>query len=115
MSKLIDNLTDYGCNVKEAMSRFLNNEAFYEKCFHKFVEDKSFNKLTEAVAAGDTRACFEAAHDLKGTSANMGITPVNTLIVEIVEEFRKGVMPEDIQDSLTKLTAIREDLKKIAE
>ena len=113
MSILIDKLTDYGCHVKEAMSRFLDNEAFYEKCFYKFVDDKSFNKLAEAVAAGDTRACFEAAHDLKGTSANMGITPINELVVKIVEEFRKGNIPDDIQESLAKLESMRQDLKKL--
>ena len=115
MSMLIERLTDYGCHVKEAMGRFLDDEDFYEMCFHKFIADKSFDRLSEAVAAGDAGACFEAAHDLKGTSANMGITPINRLVVEIVEEFRQGNIPADIGDSLAELESVRQDLQKIAE
>ena len=40
MSALTDTLKSMGCGIDEAMARFLNNEAFYEKCFKKFLDDK---------------------------------------------------------------------------
>ncbi len=114
MSALTDRLTAYGCNIDEAMGRFLNNEAFYAKCYGKFIEDKSFARLGETLQAGDVRASFEAAHDLKGISANMGITPVLDLVVVLVEELRAGRMPDNAMEMYQKLLDMRDELKAFA-
>lgn len=111
MSALTDKLVAYGCNIDDAMGRFLNNEAFYAKCYGKFIEDKSFERLGENLRAGDVRASFEAAHDLKGISANMGITPVFDLVVVLVEELRAGRMPDNAQEKYQKLLDMRDELK----
>ena len=74
MSALTDKLSEYGCDIDGAMGRFLNNESFYAKCYGKFVADKGFDRLGESLQAGDVKGAFEAAHDLKGISANMGIS-----------------------------------------
>lgn len=111
MSALTDKLAAYGCNIDEAMGRFLNNEAFYGKCYGKFVADKAFARLGEALKAGDVKGSFEAAHDLKGISANMGITPVYELIVGMVEVLRAGRMPEDAMETYQKLMEMHADLE----
>ena len=113
MSILIERLIDCGCNVQEAMSRFLNNEDFYAKCYAKFIEDKSFQKLGDAIKAGDAKAAFEAAHELKGISANMGITPIYDHVVNIVEEFRAGRMPENALSTWEEIMHIKETLQNL--
>ena len=114
MSALTDKLAAYGCNIDEAMGRFLNNEAFYAKCYGKFVADKGFARLGEALQAGDVKGAFEAAHDLKGISANMGITPVYELIVGLVEVLRAGRMPEDAMETYQRLMEMHADLESFA-
>ncbi len=114
MSALTDKLAAYGCNIDEAMGRFLNNEAFYGKCYGKFVADKGFARLGEALQAGDVKGAFEAAHDLKGISANMGITPVYELIVGMVEVLRAGRMPEDAMETYQRLMEMHADLESFA-
>lgn len=113
MSALIDELTAYGCKIEQAMGRFLHNEDFYAKCFGKFVEDKNFAALGAALQAGDAKAAFDAVHDLKGTSSNMGITPIYTLIAGLVEAFRQGEIPADAEAVYEKLLQMQVDLKKI--
>lgn len=115
MSVLIDRLTDCGCDVQGAMGRFLNNEDFYGKCFGKFVNDKSFQAIGDAIKAGDAKAAFAAAHDLKGISANMGITPIYDKVVSIVEEFRAGRIPNDALSVWEEIMALRENMQKIIE
>ena len=114
MSSLTDKLAAYGCNIDEAMGRFLNNEAFFVFCYGKFVADKSFARLGEALQAGDVKGAFEAAHDLKGISANMGITPVYELIVGMVEMLRARRMPEDAMETYQRLMEMHTDLESFA-
>ena len=61
------------------------------------------------------KAAFGAAHDLKGISANMGITPVYDLVISIVEEFRAGRMPDHALTTWEEIMAVREKLQKIIE
>lgn len=110
MSALTEKLVGYGCNIDEAMGRFLNNEAFYEKCFNKFLNDASFAGLGTALEQGKVTESFEYAHNLKGVSANMGITPIAEVIVGLVEELRAGRMPADAMESYQKIMAIKADL-----
>ena len=71
-------------------------------------------RLGESLRAGDVRASFEAAHDLKGISANMGITPVFDLVVVLVEELRAGRMPDNAMEMYQKLLDMRDELKAFA-
>ena len=60
------------------------------------------------------KSAFEAAHDLKGISANMGITPVYELIVGMVEVLRAGKMPEDAMETYQRLMEMHADLESFA-
>mgnify|MGYP000615219004 FL=1 len=82
---------------------------------YKYIHDESFGELGEAIKAGDVKAAFGAAHDLKGISANMGITPVYDLVISIVEEFRAGRMPDHALTTWEEIMAVREKLQKIIE
>ena len=56
-----DALRAWGANVDEGMERCLNNEAFYLKLVQKSMQDPSFERLAEAVSAGDLdrEACMK--------------------------------------------------------
>ena len=94
-------------SVKEL---FLTDERIM-KYLLKFKTEGSYQKLMDAVASGEPKASFEAAHDLKGISANMGITPVFDLVVVLVEELRAGRMPDNAQEKYQKLLDMRDELK----
>lgn len=115
MSLLTDRLAAYGCSIDAAMGRFLHNEEFYAVCYEKFLADKSFAGLGKSLGAGDVQAAFEAAHELKGVSANMGITPVYDLLAELVEELRAGNIPSDAMITYQRLMAMRGELQTLAE
>ena len=72
----LDALKHYGANTAEGMGRCLNNESFYLKMVGMALADKNFDRLKEAVDAGDTHAAFAAAHSLKGSIGNVALTPI---------------------------------------
>ena len=84
----IDKLREWGANVDEALVRCLNNETFYLMLINKAVLDPGFEKLKEACEAGDLDQAFDAAHSLKGVTANLALTPILQPVAEITELLR---------------------------
>ena len=84
----IDAVRAWGADVDEAMERCLNNEAFYLRLVAKALQDPSFTRLKETVAAGDLDKAFDTAHALKGVLANLALTPLLTPVREITELLR---------------------------
>ena len=90
----IEKLRAWGADVDEAMARCLNNEAFYLRLVDKGLQDPNFDRLKEAIAAGDLDRAFEAAHALKGVLANLALTPVLDPVREITELLRAGTQTD---------------------
>ena len=84
----LDALKLYGANTAEGMARCLNNESFYLKMVGMALADKNFDKLKEAMDAGDAHAAFAAAHSLKGAVGNVALTPIYTPICALTELLR---------------------------
>ena len=84
----IEKLRAWGADVDEAMERCLNNEAFYLRLVDKALQDPNFDRLKDAVGAGNLDKGFEAAHALKGVMANLALTPILIRVQEITELLR---------------------------
>lgn len=114
MSALLTELRDHGCDVDNALVRFLNNEAFYAKCFKKFFDDPAFPALGDALREKNADAAFRQAHTLKGLASNMGLTAVHDMAAELVEPLRAGVYKDEMLDTYEKVGQEIETLRMIA-
>lgn len=90
MDKRIVALSDWGCDVKSAMRRMLNDEEFYIDCLNDIPADKNFALLLNALKCHNVSEAFGYAHTLKGALINLGLTPMYNKTVEIVEPLRIG-------------------------
>ena len=84
----VEQLRTWGANVDEALVRCLNNEAFYLKLTDKAIRDPNFERLAEALSAGNLDKAFESAHALKGITANLALTPILQPVEKITELLR---------------------------
>ena len=84
----LEQLRAWGADTDEALPRCLNNEAFYLRLVGKAVAEPSFDRLREAVEAGDLDKAFEQAHALKGVTGNLALTPIDQPVREITEFLR---------------------------
>ena len=80
----------YGGDYKTTLGRFMGNEKMYLKFLNMLFKDENLKKLGDAVQEGNLTAAFEAAHTLKGVTANLGLTPLYNEVCRIVEPLRKG-------------------------
>lgn len=108
-------LTTAGIDVDSAMERFMGSEALFARLMKKFLEDTNFDKLTDALSAGDMEEALKASHSLKGVCGNLSMTPLFELLSRQVLAFRDGdaetalsLMPEITQIRRQIIQAIQE-------
>ena len=101
----IDALRAFGADTAAGLGRCMNNEAFYLRLVGMALSDGSFDRLSAAVAAGDGKAAFEAAHSLKGVLGNLSLTPLLEPASAITELLRA--------DGAADVTALLEDGRQI--
>jgi len=107
-----ETLKEYGANVDEALGRCMNNEAFYIKLVRKFLQDKNFSGLKEALDAHDLDRAFECSHALKGVAANLSLTPVLEPVYEMTELLRART-DTDYTELYAKAEKAFEELKAL--
>lgn len=95
MNDLLEELADLGCDIEEAMPRFLNQRDFYIQYLGRFVEDLSFEELEKALEEENYEGAFRAAHKLKGVSGTLGLTPVYEEAAFLSDLLRSGEKPEE--------------------
>jgi len=84
----IDMLAAFGANTTEGLHRCMDNESFYLRMVRMIPGDSNFQKLYDAIDAGNLTAAFEAAHALKGSTGNLALTPIYEPVYEITELLR---------------------------
>ena len=110
----IEKLKEFGANTEEGLSRCMGMEPFYLKLVRMSVEDPSFSRLENAMAAEDYSEAFEACHALKGMLGNLGLDPLADTASELTEMLRPR-QKCDCAELVEKLFAGLKDLKSIIE
>lgn len=86
-----------GADYEDVMRR-LRKEERVLKFLKKFLEDGSFSRLSQSLAAGDMEEAFRAAHTLKGVSQNLSLgnlyAPADSLSNRLKERKEDG---EDVK------------------
>jgi len=114
MNNLCTKLQDWGCDIPGAMRRFLDDEDLYITCLSTMLADDSFENLGKGIEENNVEKAFDAAHSLKGTLGNMGLTPMYEIIIQIVEPLRDGKL-EGIAEKYEVLMAKKAELVAIKE
>ena len=91
---IIQKLEAWGCDMRGAMERMLGNEGLYMTLLPDVVGDAAFGRLSEALTAGEYRAAFEHAHQIKGFVGNMGLSPLYAVDCALVEALRREIVPK---------------------
>ncbi len=112
METIFEELEGWGCDIKGAKERFLDDDELLMVCLETAVMDENFGKLGLALAEGKKEEAFESAHTLKGVYANLGLIPLYRIIECIVEPLRDG-NAEDLMADYSRLVDRREQLCRI--
>jgi HPt (histidine-containing phosphotransfer) domain-containing protein len=74
----------------DGVKRLMNNTKLYVKLLTKFKNENKLDDLEAAIAAGDLYKAKNAAHTLKGVSANLSLTELNKQSLELETQIKGG-------------------------
>lgn len=77
----------------------LGSERIVTKFALRFLEDKTFSGLCDALDAHDAEEEFRMAHTLKGICLNLGFEPLRQASSELTEELRGRDLSVDYADA----------------
>lgn len=84
-----------GSNYTEVIER-LHNEPFIHRCILKFMQDRNFEKLQNAISAGDCDTAFRAAHTFKSLCHTLSFSHLSPVIDELTERLRSGQLQQAV-------------------
>lgn len=98
-----------GGDLEDVRGRLLSDERI-EKFVKIFLADTTYSQLLESHDAGDKQTEFRAAHTLKGTSADMGLTRIQKPAHDLADALRPNdagepTAPELVDDLEAQVTA----------
>jgi hypothetical protein len=73
---------------RQGWSAAWGRKPFYIRLAGMILQEENFDKLEQALAAGDLKEAFSAAHALKGVTGNLALTPLYEPVQEITELLR---------------------------
>ena len=108
----LDDLVAYGANVDEGLARCMNMEDFYLRLVSSLQTETGYDTLKSALDQGDLDEAFRTAHSLKGTLANLAITPLLEPVEEITELLRART-PMDYTPLMNKILEERDRFRAL--
>ncbi len=109
---LISELKTLGCDTESAMERVLGDADFYVDCLNRCLDDAAFDALGRAIAAQETREAFEHAHNLKGVTGMLGLTPLYKAAAALTESLRAGVL-DGAEDGYRQILDRRRQIERV--
>ena len=77
-----------GFDPKEALERFMNNQALLEKFLGKFLEDPTYSALCGAMERSDSAEAFRCVHTIKGVAGNLALHGLYDAACRLTETLR---------------------------
>ena len=112
-------LAKSGINLTDGLIYFSENERLYEKYLFRFLEEPTFPELFKAIEEDRREDARRAAHSLKGITATLGFTSLNTSVKAQEFEFKNGRWEEgnqytdELKKEYARIISVLRDVKAL--
>ena len=90
-----EKLVEIGVDYDEVLKRFMGKEDFYLRMLKKFLDDKNYEGLKQAVDQKNWAEAFTHAHTVKGLCGNLGLGGILDYVGPLTEEVRSEPYNEE--------------------
>ena len=101
-------------NLDEGLGRLGGSMQLYKRLLVSFKDGNYLKDLEDQMENGDAAQASVAAHTLKGVSANLSLTRVNEITIEIEKQLKAGVLSmEYVPDLKEAFAKTAEEIDKL--
>lgn len=104
---LIEDIALLGADTEDALTRFMNNSALYERMLKKLPKLIEQASVMPYVESEDLDTALSNAHTLKGVIGNLSLTPLYNNYTEIVNFIRDN-KPEKAKELLAQTLELQQ-------
>jgi len=98
----------------DGVKRVMNNAKLYVKLLTKFKTDTKLDSLEAAIAAGDMEKARNAAHTIKGVSANLSLTELYNQSLTLETQIKAGAAdPAQLNTVKTAFARTLQEIEKV--
>lgn len=90
-----EELMAVGVDYDEVLKRFMGKEDFYLRMLKKFLDDKNYEGLKQALEQKNWKETFTYAHTVKGLCGNLGLGGMLEYVEPLTEEVRSEPYNEE--------------------
>lgn len=108
-----DKLVGIGVEYDEVLKRFMGKEDFYLRMLRKFLDDKNYDGLKQAVEQKNWPEAFTYAHTVKGLCGNLGLGGLLDYVGPLTEEVRSE--PYNEENIVNYMSKVSEAYEKAVE
>jgi len=90
-------------DVDDALRRVGGNMGLYKRLLGRFLEGRNIEALEDALTKDDMEEAAHHAHTLKGVAANLSLTGVRSISVDLEQAIKNG---SDYSGYLTELKQV---------
>lgn len=109
---IIDGLIRWGADPNAAIKRMLGDEELFFKLMNDFIKSPDWDMLLELINNESFKDAFVIAHRMKGSSADLSLTPLYESLCYVTDDLR-GEVEEILYSDVESLIAVKENLYSI--
>ena len=102
----------WGADTASALGRMLNDDVFYLNLLKVFLTSSDWNELLRLISAKMYVEAFIISHRMKGSSADLSLTPLFNALCELTDDLRNEVRPT-LDEDLKIVLTLRDSLNEI--
>jgi CheY-like chemotaxis protein/HPt (histidine-containing phosphotransfer) domain-containing protein len=101
-----------GVDVELGLRVLVGEERLYVRLLRKYAltHAEDVGRLRESIATGDSRGAQHLAHTLKGTSGNLGLVRIASLMAELLDGLRAGRSAAELEAPLAAAEIAQREL-----
>ena len=108
-SKRIQSLIIWGADAHAAIGRMLNDEVFYLNLVEMFITSSDWFELEKLLSENKYKEAFIVSHRMKGSCADLSLTPLYEALCELTDDLRGEVRPT-LSDNIKKVYKLKDTL-----
>ncbi|WP_029320358.1 Hpt domain-containing protein [Butyrivibrio sp. AE3004] len=89
----IEALNNWGADASSAVKRMLGDTDFYLNLIDMFLTNNDWEELSRLISEKKYKEAFVVSHRMKGSCADLSLTPLYNALCEVTDDLRNDVRP----------------------